>query len=185
MGLVPVLGGVIFWRHHQTPTLSCSSVDGLYDVDHFLLVLQGPIDFVIVSSAQIDHDVFVAEEEHHGAGIVQLVPRRKRTDILVQDYGVSFNKDLHFVEIWNLCDVHQVDDSEVLYFLRDSIHHLVHLHTGWVPIVAKADDLQGFKRLQSYRGENFLEGNSDYLKNTYHNTIFFRENSLVHLPAIV
>jgi hypothetical protein len=59
-----------------------------------LLVLHGPVDLVVVACAQIDHDVLVAEEEHDGAGIVQLV---------------------HLVEVRHLGDVHQVDHTEVLH----------------------------------------------------------------------
>jgi hypothetical protein len=38
-----------------------------------LLVFHCPIDLIVVSCAQIDHDVLVAEEEHDGTRIVQLV----------------------------------------------------------------------------------------------------------------
>lgn len=38
-----------------------------------LLVVEGPGDLVVVTGAEIDHDVLVSEEEHHGAGVVQLV----------------------------------------------------------------------------------------------------------------
>lgn len=37
------------------------------------------------------------EKEHDGAGVVQLV---------------------HLVEVWHLCDVHQVNDSEVLHLCQ-------------------------------------------------------------------
>jgi hypothetical protein len=39
-------------------------------------------NFVVVTSAQINHDVFVAEEEHDGAGIVQLVPYEKKLKLV-------------------------------------------------------------------------------------------------------
>jgi hypothetical protein len=58
----------------------------------YLLVLHGPVDLVIVTGAQIDHDVLVAKKEHDGAGIVQLI---------------------HLVEVRHLRYVHQVDDTEV------------------------------------------------------------------------
>lgn len=47
--------------------------------NHYLLVLHGPVYFVVVTGAQIDHDVLVAKEEHNRAGVIQLV---------------------HFVEVW-------------------------------------------------------------------------------------
>ena len=40
---------------------------------HLLLVVEGPRDLVVVTRAEVDHDVLVAEEEHDGAGVVQLV----------------------------------------------------------------------------------------------------------------
>ena len=43
-----------------------------------LFVLHGPIDLVVVSRAQINHDVLVTEEEHTGARVVQLVHLKKR-----------------------------------------------------------------------------------------------------------
>ena len=42
---------------------SIKPVNGLHNVDHLLLVLHGPIDLVVVTSSQINHDVFVPE--HH------------------------------------------------------------------------------------------------------------------------
>jgi hypothetical protein len=75
-----------------------------------LLVLHGPVDLVVVAGAQIDHDVLVAEEEHDGAGIVELV---------------------HLVEVRHLGDVHQVDHTEVLHLppigdhVRVSMDHSV------------------------------------------------------------
>ena len=38
-----------------------------------LLVFHGPVDLVVVSGAQVNHHVLVAEEEHDGAGVVELV----------------------------------------------------------------------------------------------------------------
>ena len=70
---VSVLCRVVLWRDHETPTLPGAPVDGLHDVHHLLLVLHGPVDLVVVSRAQVDHDVLVAEEEHDGARVVQLV----------------------------------------------------------------------------------------------------------------
>merc|ERR1711977_317469 len=71
--LVPPLGGVVLGRHDKTSPLPRAFVHGLDDVDHLLLVGHGPADLVVVTSAEIDHDVLVAEEEHGRAGIVELV----------------------------------------------------------------------------------------------------------------
>jgi len=61
---VAVFGGVIFGSDDETATLPGAAVNGLDDVDELLLVLESPIDLVVVASAEIDHDVLVPEEEH-------------------------------------------------------------------------------------------------------------------------
>ena len=58
---VSVLCGVIFGRDDETAPLPGSPVHGLDDVYHLLLVLHGPVDFVVVSRAQVHHNVFVSE----------------------------------------------------------------------------------------------------------------------------
>jgi len=117
--LVLVLSGVVFWWHNNTSSLDGAAVDSLNDVDHLLLVLQSPVDLVVVTRAQIDHDVLVPVEEHGGAGVIQLV---------------------HLVEVGHLRDVHQVANRKVLYLFGDLVQSLVHLHAFGVPIVAKPDD---------------------------------------------
>jgi methyl coenzyme M reductase subunit C len=94
--LVTVLGGVVLWSNHQTTAFPGAPVYGLHNVDELLLVLQGPVDLVVVSSPEINHDVLVPEEEHHCRRVVQLI---------------------HGVEIRDLCDVNKVDDRKVLYGL--------------------------------------------------------------------
>lgn len=64
--------------------------------------------------------MFVSEEEHHGAGIVQLV---------------------HLVEVRHLRDVDQIDDCKVFHFLGNAVHDLVHFHARRVPIVSETYDL--------------------------------------------
>ena len=59
------------------------------------------------------------EEEHGGAGVVELV---------------------HLVEVWHGRDVDEVDGAKVLDLLRDGEEGLVHLHAGRVPVVAEADE---------------------------------------------
>jgi len=65
MSLVAVFGGVIFGSNDKTTTLPRAAVNSLDNVDELLLVLESPIDLVVVASAQIDHDVLVPEEEHN------------------------------------------------------------------------------------------------------------------------
>ena len=71
--LVSVFGGIIFGRDHQTSPLPGPPVYSLHNVHQLLFVLHGPVNLVVVPRAQVDHDVFVPEEEHGGAGVVQLV----------------------------------------------------------------------------------------------------------------
>lgn len=42
-----------------------SSIDGLDDVDHFLFVIEVPVDFVVVTGSQIDHDVLHRQSQSH------------------------------------------------------------------------------------------------------------------------
>lgn len=62
-----------FWRNYQPSSLSSSTVHNLNNVNELLLIIHGPVDFVVVSSAQINHDVLVAEEKHDSAWVIQLV----------------------------------------------------------------------------------------------------------------
>ena len=57
--------------HHQTSTLLCATVDSLDDIDQLLLVLQDPVQLVVVSSTKVAHHMFIAEEEHKGDWIVE------------------------------------------------------------------------------------------------------------------
>lgn len=68
--LVPVTRGVVFRADNQSPTFLGSAVDGLYDVDEFLLILQHPVEFVVISRPKIAHHVFVSEEKHDRHGVV-------------------------------------------------------------------------------------------------------------------
>ncbi len=54
-------------------TFSCSSKNAFDNVNQFLAVRQGPVDLVVVTRPQIDHDVLVAKEKHHRAWIVQFI----------------------------------------------------------------------------------------------------------------
>lgn len=83
---------VILWADDQTTALLGSFVHRLQDIDELLLVLQHPVELVIVSRSEIAHHVFIAEEEHDGHGVVEFV---------------------HGVEVGHLVDVAEVDDGEV------------------------------------------------------------------------
>lgn len=117
--LVSVLGRVVLGRDDKAPALARAPVDGLNDVDHLMFVVERPVDLVVVARAQVDHDVLVAEEEHDGARVIELV---------------------HRVEVRHLRDVHHVDHRKVLDVLGDAAEHLVHLHARRVVVVAEAHD---------------------------------------------
>ncbi len=92
--LVSVLGGVIFGGHNETPPLSSTSVHSLNNVHHLLWVFQCPVNLVVVTRPQIDHDVFITKEEHHCTWVVEFV---------------------HFIEVRHLVDVHQKHGSKVFH----------------------------------------------------------------------
>jgi len=64
-GLVTVLGGIVLWSNHQITALPGTPIPSLYNVNKLMLVLQGPIDLIVVSCTKINHDALVSEEEHH------------------------------------------------------------------------------------------------------------------------
>lgn len=70
---VLVFSGVVLGCNDQSLSLASPPVDDLEDVYELLLVLHGPIDLVVVTSAEIDHHVLVSEEEHERDGIVEFV----------------------------------------------------------------------------------------------------------------
>ena len=44
-------------RHDESPALARAPEDRLHNVDELLLVLERPVDFVVVPGAEVDHDV--------------------------------------------------------------------------------------------------------------------------------
>ena len=73
-----------FGADHQTTALLGALVYRLDDVDQFLLVLEHPVQLVVVSRAKIAHHMLIAVEEHNSHPIVELV---------------------HLVEVWHLVKV--------------------------------------------------------------------------------
>lgn len=119
--LISVPGGVVLRADHQTTTLLGALVDGLDDIDQLLLVLQHPVQFVIVTRSEIAHHMFVAEEEHDGHWVVEFV---------------------HLLEIGHLVQVAEVDDGEVLDALGDAVEDLVLSHAVGVAISSESDDYE-------------------------------------------
>lgn len=63
---VSVLRGVVLWRHDQAATFPGAPVHSLDDVYHFLFVFHGPVDLVVVTSTQVNHDVLVPAKRRQG-----------------------------------------------------------------------------------------------------------------------
>lgn len=74
--LVAIFRGIVFRGDDQTATFASATIDRFDNVDEFLSIFQSPTDLIVITSAQIDHDVFISVEEHHCTRIVQFVPRR-------------------------------------------------------------------------------------------------------------
>lgn len=85
---------------NQTATLLRSTINSLDDINQLLLILQHPVQLVIVAGAEVAHHVLVAEEEHEGDGIIEFI---------------------HLLKIGNLVEVADVDDGEVLNTVGDSL----------------------------------------------------------------
>jgi uncharacterized 2Fe-2S/4Fe-4S cluster protein (DUF4445 family) len=90
--------------NNQTSTLLGTSIDCLNNINQLLFILQHPVQLVVVSCAKITHHVLVAEEEHKRDGIVKFV---------------------HLVEVRNLVEIANVDDSEVFHTVGDACDKLV------------------------------------------------------------
>ena len=94
--LISVFCRVVFGRYHETSALASASKYGLNNVNELLLVFHGPIYLVVITSAEIDHDVLVSIEEHDRAWVVELV---------------------HLVEIGHFGDVDKIDSGKVFHLL--------------------------------------------------------------------
>lgn len=107
--LVPIPRRIILRTNHQTPPLLRPPINRLNDINQLLLILQHPVQLVVVSRPKITHHVLVAEEEHHRARIVQLV---------------------HGLEVGHLVQVAEVDDLFGKSGNRKSVCHP--FWGGWI-----------------------------------------------------
>ena len=62
---------VIFRADHQSTPFFGSTVNGLDNVDKFLLILEHPIQLIIIPSSKIAHHMLVSKEKHQGYRVVQ------------------------------------------------------------------------------------------------------------------
>jgi hypothetical protein len=110
------------WTDYQTTTFLRATVDGLDNINQLLLILQDPVQLIVISGTEIAHHVFIAEEEHEGDGIVEFYGRgvsanleRKtpRPQIQKQPHnGVLLT--VHLLEVGDLIEITDVDNSKVL-----------------------------------------------------------------------
>lgn len=115
---VAVAGAVILRTDHQTATLLCALVDSLQDVDNLLLVLQHPIQLIVVTRPEVAHHVLVPKEEHDGARVVEFV---------------------HLLEVGHLVEIADVDDGKVPDAIRDFVEHFILAHAVRVRIAPESD----------------------------------------------
>lgn len=158
----------------QTTALFRALVDGFDNVDQLLLVLQYPIQLIIVTRSEIAHHVFIAVEEHDRHRIVELV---------------------HRVKIGDLVDVAQVDDGEVCGagllsdWLSDSsmetrgltLHSLGDLVENF--ILANTCEARVSRAIRRWRGGRLTVGIVVATEADHHEALLFGENGLVNVPG--
>jgi len=91
-------------------------------MDQLLLVLQNPVQLA-VTSAEITHHMFVAEEEHEGDWVVEFI---------------------HLLEVRDLVKIAHIDDGKVLYSMGDTIEDFILSHTVGILVATEADNDQAF-----------------------------------------
>ena len=94
-------GKLTLRTNHQTPPLLSPSVNRFNNVNQLLLVLEYPVQFVVVPRPEIAHHVLVAEEEHQCHRVVELV---------------------HLLEIGDLVQIAYIEDGEVFDTVGDSCY---------------------------------------------------------------
>lgn len=67
--------------------------------------------------------MLVPEEEHEGNGIVEFV---------------------HLLEVWDLIEIADIDDGEVLDSVSDTVEDFVLSHAVGIPVAAEADHDEAF-----------------------------------------
>jgi hypothetical protein len=66
-------GGVVLGTDDETTPFPGTTIDCFDNLMHLFLVVQAPIDLVIITSSKITHHVLVTIEEHDCALVVKLV----------------------------------------------------------------------------------------------------------------
>lgn len=118
---------VILRADHQTSALLGAAEHGLEDVDELLLVIKNPVQLVIVTGSEIAHDVLVAEEEHDGARVVQLVHGVEIGDLRPR-LEPALARILLTTGETHLVDVTKVDGGEILDTVGYLVQHFILPH---------------------------------------------------------
>lgn len=116
--LVPIPRRIVLRAHHKTPALLRSPVNRLQNIHQLTLILQHPVQLVIVSRTKITHHVFIPEEEHNRHGIVEFV---------------------HGLEVWHFVEIAEINRREVLHSVGDFVQDFVLRHAVGVAVAAEAD----------------------------------------------
>ena len=106
--------------NNKTTALLRALVNRLDDIDQLLLILQHPVELVIVSGSEIAHHVFVAVEEEEGHWVLLWLAGCFSSTVLSRVGRGSYVKLVHNVEFWNFVDVAKVDYRKVWRNISDS-----------------------------------------------------------------
>lgn len=96
----PVYDAPTFRANDKTPPLLRALVDRLDDIDQLLLVLEDPIELVVVARPEIAHHVLVAVEEHDCHRVLGLLAAS-----LARGGKRTHKKLVHSVELGDFVDV--------------------------------------------------------------------------------
>jgi hypothetical protein len=116
--LIPIPRRVILRTDHQTPPFLRPSIYRLQNIHQLALILQHPIQLIVISGTKITHHMLIAEEEHDRHGIVEFV---------------------HGLEVRHLVQVAEIDGREVLDTVGDFVQDFVLRHAVGVRVPAEAD----------------------------------------------
>lgn len=90
---------IVLWADNKTSSFLCTLVNGLNDVYQLLLVLQYPIQFVVIAGAEIAHHVLISEEEHEGDCIVEFFKTSISLVPEVRSSAVELETQLRYMSI--------------------------------------------------------------------------------------
>jgi hypothetical protein len=69
---IPVPSRIVLWTDNKASSFLCTLVDCFDDINQLLLVLEYPVQLVVIPSTEVTHHMFIAKKKHQGNGVVQL-----------------------------------------------------------------------------------------------------------------